>query len=270
MGIAALLAGSVASGPVMAAEGWPSQISANYAISFNGFTIGSFDFKARIGKSGYELDGDAQISALLGLVSWRGLTHSSGRVKRAGPLPKDYSFDFRSSAKTGFVKIGFGKTGAENVSMIPPIPTHSDEVPLTLKHLKGALDPLSTVMALTRGSKTNPCTRRLPVFDGKQRFDLQLSYKRQEAVGATRVAGQPGIVIVCGVKYQPIAGYRPTSDVKQMAASTDIEVSLRPIPSANLFIPHKISIPTSSGYVTLGLNKLQILTNDRQRIALVE
>ena len=50
-------------------------------------------------------------------------------------------------------------------------------MPLREQHLKGVLDPLSAIMVLSRGSSANPCDRRLPIFDGKERFDLVFSYK---------------------------------------------------------------------------------------------
>ena len=275
VGVAGLVGGvaiaalSHPAAPAQAGQTWPAQVTANYSISFNGFTIGSFAFKSRIGSDTYVLDGDAQISALLGIVSWRGLTRSNGSLHKGSPRPADYNFNFKSSANTGLVRIGFGKDRAKEVAMVPDMPVTSDEIRLKPEHVKGVLDPLSAVMAMTKGSATNPCERTLPVFDGKQRFDLKLSYRRQETINEMRPSGQPGVVIVCKVRYQPIAGYRPTADVKRMAESGDIEVALRPIPSANLFIPYEIRIPTAAGTVVLSSQTVDIVTDDRQQIALV-
>ncbi len=252
-----------------AAERWPSKVSAKYAISFNGFSIGSFQLNARISRGSYVLDGDANISALLGLVSWRGLTRSSGHLKNGGPQPKNYNFNFKSSAKSGAVRMGFKKNTIESISMVPPIPVASDEVPLERSHLSGVFDPLSAVMALTKGRSTNPCKQTLPVFDGKQRFNLKLSYVRQQTIDEMRPSGQPGSVIVCRVRYAPIAGYRPTSDIRRMAASNDILIALRPIPKANMFIPYEIRIPTSAGTVVLSSQTVDIVTTDSRQIALI-
>lgn len=256
--------------PVSAtANDWPAQVNADYNITFNGFDIGSFKFQSEINGRGYVLDGDAELSALLGAFKWRGVTRASGNVSSRDPQPAGYTFTFKGSARSGSVKLGFNKDRISNVSLVPPIPDADDEIPVGKEHLKGALDPLSAVMALTRPVGNNgPCERVIPVFDGKQRFDLRLSYRRQEAVKETKQSGQPGIAIVCNVRYVPIAGYSP-SEVEQMAENTGIEVALRPVPSANLYVPYEIRIPTVAGSVTLSSSRVDIKITDQQRIALV-
>lgn len=269
-GLYALPLGSVISESAKATSGeWPAQVNADYNITFNGFDIGSFKFQSAISGRGYVLDGDAELSALLGAFKWRGVTRASGQVSSRDPQPAGYTFTFKSSSRSGSVKLGFNKDRVSNVSLVPPIPDQVDTVPVEKKHLKGALDPLTAVMALTRpvGDK-GPCERVIPVFDGKQRFDLRLSYRRQEPIRETRRSGQPGIAIVCNVRYVPIAGYSP-SEAAQMAENTGIEVALRPVPSANLYVPYEIRIPTIAGSVTLSSSRIDIRMSDRERIALV-
>lgn len=262
--------GPLTSEPVLAtAHDWPAQVNADYNITFNGFDIGSFKFQSAIDGRGYVLDGDAELSALLGAFQWRGVTRASGNVSSRDPQPAGYTFTFKGSARSGSVKLGFSKDRISNVSLVPPIPDADDTIPVGKEHLKGALDPLSAVMALTRPvGNSGPCERVIPVFDGKQRFDLRLSYRRQEVVKETKQSGQPGIAIVCNVRYVPIAGYSP-SEVEQMAENTGIEVALRPVPSANLYVPYEIRIPTVAGPVTLSSSRVDIQMTDQQRIALV-
>ena len=47
----------------------------------------------------------------------------------------------------------------------------------------------------------------LPIFDGYQRFDLALSFKRMDEAKVEH--GYQGPVVVCSVAYRPIAGHRP-------------------------------------------------------------
>ena len=119
-------------------------------------------------------------------------------------------------------------------------------------------------MAISRSENANPCGRRLAVFDGKQRFDLVLSFKRQERISETRPTGQPGVAYVCKVRYLPVAGHRATEETRAMAASSEIEISLRPVPSANLFVPHEISIPTGAGTARLIAQSVRITTRNEQ------
>jgi hypothetical protein len=131
------------------------------------------------------------------------------------------------------------------------------------------LDPLSAVMALTRAQSSSPCGRKISIFDGKQRFDLLFSFRRRERVPETRPSGQPGIGYVCRVRYIPIAGHRNNDETRQMAGNTGIEVALRPVPSANLLIPYKITIPTIAGAAVLTSQRVDITTAGMRQIALV-
>jgi hypothetical protein len=264
----AAVAGLLASGAT-AAE-WPSKVQAAYQISFNGFSIGTFQFAARTSRNGYVLDGDAEISALLGVINWRGLTRSSGKLTSQAPDPRGYIFSFKSNNKGGTVKIGFGESGVTSVSAVPTLPVKPGEIPLKRPHLQGdVLDPLSAVMALTRTGASNPCGRTLKVFDGKQRFNLGLTYRGKEAISSAAVPGAASYAYVCGVRYNPIAGYKPSAEVERLRSSGALEVALRPVPSANLFIPHEIRISTIAGPVRLTAQRVDITMKNQRRIALM-
>ena len=117
--------------------------------------------------------------------------------------------------------------------------------------------------------RMNPCDRRIPIFDGKERFDLVFSYKRDMTVVEQAPSGQPDVAHVCRVKYLPIAGHKADSDTSFMAANNEIEVALRPIPSANVFIPYQISIPTMAGSATIVSKRVEIVSPGKPQIALL-
>ena len=261
--LAAAVLGGVAP-TVLAAEPWPAEVRALYRIEFNGFDVGTFEFNSTVAGAGYTLTGDAQLSALLGAFRWQGQTRTAGTLAADLPKPAGYTFDFAGTGKSGSIKMGFNGEGVTNISQVPPASPAPGTVTLRDQHLKGVLDPLSTVMAISRSENANPCGRRLAVFDGKQRFDLVLSFKRQERISETRPTGQPGVAYVCKVRYVPVAGHRATEETRAMAASNDIEISLRPVPSANLFVPHEISIPTGAGTARLIAQQIRITTRSEQ------
>lgn len=107
------------------------------------------------------------------------------------------------------------------------------------------------------------------MFDGKQRFDLQLSFRRQTRVAEMEPSGQPGVAFVCRVKDVPIAGHKMNEETAGLAASDGIEIALRPIPSANLFIPYQITIPTVAGTASLTAQRVEIVTSHNEQIAMV-
>jgi len=249
----------------------PDRVDAVYSISFNGFNIGSFTFEATVDGNSYTLNGDAELSALLGAFKWRGISRATGRVAESGPKPEDYTLAFDGTGRSGSIKVGFDRKGVNSASIVPPFPVASDEIPLQRKHLSGALDPLPAVMALTFGSASDPCGQKLAIFDGKQRFDLQLKKRGVRAAktfpGETRSRGTS---VVCAVDYRPLGGFRMTAQTEQLAKSTDIEISMLPVESANVAVPQEVRIPTGMGSVILTAEKISITNGSKRRVALLD
>ncbi|MFV0367817.1 MAG: DUF3108 domain-containing protein [Hyphomicrobiaceae bacterium] len=259
-------------GPVSTIEAgkqsWPSHVAATYDISFNGFGLGQLVFKANVGSGRYELSGDAEISALFGFVNWRGVTQTSGKLGGTRTNPSSYSFDFRSSEKAGSVRMGFGNGQIVSVSANPEPPRSPEFVPVERSHLKGVLDPLTAVMAMTRPESSAPCQQRLKIFDGIQRFDLVMAPAGTEQLKAKN--GTINVLQVCEMRYFPISGYDRNGETPDLARNLRIRISLRQVPEAGLFIPQEIKIPTALGSVVLELEKAEIQAANRDQVAFAD
>ncbi|MCC7254077.1 DUF3108 domain-containing protein [Hyphomicrobium sp.] len=241
----------------------PVRVDASYKISLNGFSLGTFQFKSDVGRTRYTLDTDVEISALLGVFKWKGVTHTSGSLKAKTPKPADFRFNYESSIRSGSVAMGFDKEGIERVSVLPATMEAPDTVPLTPAHLKGVFDPLSAILAITHSDASSPCGRKIPIFDGKQRFDIALRFAREEPV-----VGRPDeTAVVCRVKYTPIAGYRPTEETRQLATSNDIEIAFRMVPAAKLMLPQSVAVPTPAGSARIDLERVSIELPERGQVA---
>lgn len=241
----------------------PVRVDASYKITLNGFNLGSFHFKSDVGRTQYTLETDVEISALLGVFKWKGVTHTSGALQSKTPKPADFRFDYESSVRSGSVAMGFDNDGIQRVSVEPATMEASDTVPLTPSHLKGVFDPLSAILAITHSDAPTPCGRKVAIFDGKQRFDIALRFAREEPV-----TGIPTeTAIVCRVKYMPIAGYRPTEETRQLAATNDIEIAFRMVPAAKLMLPQSVAVPTAAGAARIDLERVSIELPERGRVA---
>ncbi len=252
-----------------AAEAWPAQVHAIYEVQFNGFNVGTFEFTSTTEGTSYALAGNASLSALAGLFKWQGQTRAAGKLAGDAVKPASFSMDYKGTSKSGSTKMGFTDDSVSSVLHDPPPKDKPGIVPVTPAHLKGVLDPLTAVMTMSRGSSANPCGRRLPIYDGKQRFDLMLTYRGQMEVAEARPSGQPGLAHVCRVRYVPIAGHKIDQETRFMTGNSQIEIALRPIPSANVFVPYDIKIPTMAGSARLVAKKITITTGTKQQIALV-
>ena len=251
------------------AADWPANVRAVYDINFNGFNVGTFEFQSQSEDESYSLAGNAHLTLLLGAFTWIGETRAFGLIANRMPRPAAFAFDFKANSKAGSTKMDFADGGVSEVRHVPRPEPKPGIVQVRPQHLKNVLDPMSAIMVVARGSSPNPCDRRLPIFDGKERFDLVLSYKGQMKVSEQQPSGQPGMAHVCKVKYQPIAGHKADAENSFMATTDGIEVALRPVPSANILIPYQITIPTLVGYITIVAKRVEIETPGQPQIALL-
>ena len=251
-----------------AGDTWSSSMRVHYAVEINGFDVGSFEYESQAEQQSYSLTGSARLSILLGAFTWEGETRSSGTI--AGEVkPASFSFDFKSSLKTGSTSFAFADDRVTSITQQPPPVAVPEAIPLREDHLKGVIDPLTALMVLSRGSPSNPCHRRIAIFDGRERFDLVFSYKGEVRISELTASGQPVIALLCKVRYLPIAGHKVDANTQFMAANEGIEVALRPIPAANLFVPYSITIPTRVGTASLQSKRVDIVTPGKPQIALL-
>lgn len=241
----------------------PAQVLAVYRISFGLLgEIGTFRFTSGIENHSYRLAADAKIDTAV--FDYKGFMTSTGSVLTAITMPADYTFRYRQKVALGKKKnkqlsIAFDDHGVKDVTFVPPERPSPKAIPVTPEQLEHVLDPLSGVMALSLGSMERPCEQRLPIFDGKQRFDLIFS-------PATQRASEPGGGWLCHVRLVPISGHKE-GEGQDSVITGAIEVVMRPIPKANIIIPYRVTVPTIIGAAVLTSEKVDITMPDRQRIA---
>ena len=252
-----------------AADSWPANVRALYQIELNGFNVGTFEFQSQAESNSYTLAGNARLSILLGAFTWSGETRSFGLIVNQAPQPASFTFDFQSNLRAGSTKLGFSDGAVTNITNLPPTVATVPTIPVREHHLKGVVDPLSAIMMLSGGAPADPCDRRIPIFDGKERFDLVLSRKGEMRVTEQAPSGQPDVAYVCRVRYLPIAGHKIDGETKFMAANDAIEVALRPVPSANVFVPYQINIPTMAGAASITSKRVEIVSPGKPQIAML-
>ncbi|HRO49068.1 MAG TPA: DUF3108 domain-containing protein [Hyphomicrobium sp.] len=268
LGSAALAA--LSAGPA-AAQAIPATLSsasvdAGYRVTLNGFDLGTFSFKSNVGDSEYTLHTNVELSALLGVFRWKGVTQVSGSVGDKRPAPSDFRFDYESSVRNGSVIMGFDKNNVDHVTVLPVVREPEDTVPLERKHLANVLDPLSAILVLTHSDAATPCGRTVAIFDGKQRFNISLHEARKITLAGT----QGERATVCRVKYTPLSGYRANAETRHLAQTKDIEITFRMVPAAKLMVPQSVSVPTGAGTARIDLERISIQLPERGRVASVD
>jgi hypothetical protein len=247
------------------------RITASYAINFDGMNIGSFTMRAKLVGNQYRLKATMNISLLAGIIfEWKGSTLSSGRVVNNKPTPKNYSFGYRTSNKSEKIRVKFAGNAVREVAVSPPQRPSSRRVPITRQHMRNVVDPLSAVLLITHSDRAKSgrgvCNRILPIFDGKQRYDLRFSYKRTKIVS---VGNHRRSAYICRVKFIPISGHKLGSRENQYATQTNgMEVWMIPVAQPGTYVPYYIRVPTPVGVVTMTSRRVNVAgTNSAEKHA---
>jgi hypothetical protein len=233
-----------------------SRITAVYRVDLAGFNLGNFNLTTVFRGDDYEMRGEARFSILQGLLyQWTGSTASAGRVTSAGPQPAMYALSFSEGGggKTERLRMTFGAGAVTDVQIVPYKGPNPRDIPVTKSQLEGVVDPMSgaflTAHSENPNGDLNVCNQTLPVFDGRQRFDLVLTPKRAVNVQRSASSGYTGPAVICRVKFIPIAGYQPDNPgIKLMSETDEIEVWLIPIRGTYMYVPYRIVLPTPVGY----------------------
>jgi hypothetical protein len=102
----------------------------------------------------------------------------------------------------------------DQVSTAPPKKQNPRSVPVTAEQLENVLDPLTAPFLSVRSNESlnylDICQQTVPVFDGRQRFDIILTPKRSERGDMNAPTGLSGPFAVCRVEFVPSEAIGPT------------------------------------------------------------
>ncbi len=250
MRYSARLAGVVAALFASAATGGAQEFSARYGITLAGLSIGQATLEASLSGSTYTLNVSSALTGLVGAVAkGRGAATAKGNLAGTGVLSNGFSLNATNGRDTRTIQVAAASGSVRTVAIEPPFELKEDRVPLRDSHKIGVIDPVSALLMPARTAdpldKAN-CDRRIPVFDGSQRFDVVLSYAGTRQVKSEK--GYSGPVLVCSARYVPVAGHRPERKVtKFMIANREMDAWLAPVNGGKLLVPYRISVKTMIG-----------------------
>jgi hypothetical protein len=193
------------------------------------------------------------------LVDGEASFSTDGTIKGDYPMPTTFTSKIVSKAESSDVTMVLEEGNVKELAVTPP--PSSDLVPVTKANRQGIVDPLTALLfsaaAAGEGLSQEACRRTLPIFDGHQRYDLKLAFKRMDKMTAEK--GYAGPVVVCSVNYEPIAGHRANIPlVKYLSEGREIEIALAPIAGMRLLAPFRLSVVSTLA----NLDRGQSIRND--------
>ena len=264
---AAAFMAALCASPPASADGTTSVV-AKYDLHLAGIALASFNFSSDIDDRTYTISGRGDSSRLVKLITkFKGSTKSIGAIDGERIVPASYELQFNSRDNDHSVEMRFNQGRVDELALDPPHTPSPERVPVKPAHQAGVLDPLSSVVLPLPSGKLEGetvCARRLPIFDGRHRYDLVLSYKRTESVPVAGKPDQQTTLFICKIKYSPIAGHKPhRASTTYWQNSEDMEVWLAPVTRAGLLVPYRATLPTPIGPAVLSLSKLEISAKSR-------
>ncbi|HAC57940.1 MAG: hypothetical protein CMI62_08655 [Parvibaculum sp.] len=238
-------------------EDFPGGISADYTIYIGGVIVAEGMMKARLGGEKYSLQSELG-SAGLPKKFWdaRWTMTSEGRVDGERLHPSRFAFTSVENEETKKRLLTYDKTGLPQLVFDPPLSPEEREATQPFER-KGTLDPVSSLL-LPVVAQGNPCNRKLPVFDGKRRYDLYLTFDRNDSI-TTRDRGYSGEAVVCKVRMTPRAGMDKTKLAKTLKERDATWIWLAPVESGRFYIPVRVQMRTPVGSAVLDVVRLRPL-----------
>jgi hypothetical protein len=253
-GLGALVAAVALSATCILPACAQGKVEASYRATLAGIPIGYGTWIVDIGPKQYAGAASGHASGLVRvLVSGEGSSTVRGAIKQGRLIPSSFVANIHSQESYD-VRMELSRGNVKTLKNEPPIIESPDRVPLTEQHRRGVVDPMTALMITVPGTGelvgSEACQAKLPIFDGRQRFDLMLSFKRMDVVESEK--GYRGPAVVCNASYVPIAGHRPGRfAIRYLQETRDIEIWLAPIAGTRVLIPYRVSIPTLFGNAIL-------------------
>jgi len=243
------------------------KLEAHYSASIAGLPIGQGTWLLDIGETQYTATASGKVSGIMRLIgNGEGSTTGQGTLHQGHCIASRFTAHVVTNNDAYSTRLTVSAGNVKEVVAEPPVETGGDRVPITEAHRHGISDPMLAALINVAGSgdvvAPEACHHKLAIFDGRQRFDVELSYKRIEQVNAK---GYQGPVAVCAARYQPISGHRPDRyAIKYLQESRDIEVALAPIAGTRILVPFRISVPTMFGTGVLQATEFVTVAEARQ------
>lgn len=231
---------------------------ADYVISFARITVGNATVRADISSNAYAISASGRAGGAMRLLAnGDGDLTSRGSVTGNRFLPSTFMLKINSADDPLDVNMVIEDGNVTELTVLPP---SNDGVPITDADRKGISDPLSAVFVPVGdtgdGLNRETCQRTLRVFDGRQRYDLQLDFKRLDKVRANAYSGP---VIVCSLSYRPIAGHRASAPlVKYLSESREIKIALAPLAGTRLFAPFRLVVANLLANLVVQANRFDL------------
>jgi hypothetical protein len=254
--------------PVLAAGGagaeQPGQPGAHIEVALTlyagGISFGKMDLDTTLRGADYRSVANFETSGAVSAF-WQSEIQAtaSGKVGGKTLQPGLYdSFDINRTGKKQEVSLTY-ENGAPRLYADPVYSTTGYEV--KPEDQKNTLDPLSAVTFIVSGvaDPANPCALTAPVFDGRRRYNIEMSKVKDTDIRMDNGL-YAGKAVLCQVRYKALGGMKPRV-LKANESFPVINAWVVDYPSATghvFAVPVRVWADTPYGQLSVVANSLKI------------
>jgi hypothetical protein len=235
----------------------PINVSIRYSGSVSIFKVADITVAGEFHEETYSAAARFTTAGLAALFSDADIEAGvSGYREGPGLQPYRYSHLNHASSKNRIVGINFPE-GVAEADINPPFGSMG-EPPATEEERDGAIDPLSALLSVSLGSVATAdslCQGRLPIFDGKARYNLRFE---EGPVRNVRTRAWRGDAQVCYAYYEPISGYDADEYPSDSDIADPITLWMAPVDEAEeVYVPVKIRANTGFGGIMVNARSIE-------------
>ncbi|MCP1336167.1 DUF3108 domain-containing protein [Futiania mangrovi] len=250
---AGLLAALTLATAAYAAE---DRVALGYEMNVGGFRVGDLSVEAKLTADRYHAGVQMNSRGLIGALydaqvdaTANGLRGSDGTLQ-----PTRFERTLNDGGAPEILRIGFAGDLPVAVEREPD--EGEDVFRMGPEDRRASLDPASALVALMLPAGANPCDRRIPVFDGKRRYDFVLAPLDPDAPAAGATPSDTEGLVACRAQYERMAGF----SAKQMAKDPlpPIDAWFRPVAGGRYYVPVMVTGRTPVGVAVLKNTRLEV------------
>ncbi|KKB78367.1 hypothetical protein VW35_12105 [Devosia soli] len=231
--------------------------SASYILTLGGINVAMMQVDLNDTGSTYTLDVKANVAGLGAIVA-SGTANVTAKGSSAGNALRSETFalETRANGETFTVDVGFSGQNVSSFKVEPPVVEY-DRVPIERSHLTGVGDFVSAFVLKAGALDKGLCDKRMKIFTGVERFNLNMSYVSEDEATSPRT-GYQGPVVLCSIDYQPISGHYESNEMTAyLADQSRILVWYMPLGQTGFYIPYRVLLGTSMGDLSMVLVKAE-------------
>lgn len=193
-------------------------------------------------------------------LEWRHGSVAHGAASGGAPLEAvAYRNDSYWKGKDRFIELAYPGQTAKVTAAVPDPVKDEGRPAVAPTLLKGALDPLSAIIAIGRViDASGKCDADLGVFDGRRLYRLKVADKGAADLNRSRYAPYAGASRRCQFEFERIAGFKDEKKEKAREPLTGLAYFRRPAAGAPM-MPVRVSADSQYGAAVLHLRKVELL-----------